>query len=492
MPHPHLTGRHAGVLLHVSSLPGPGPVGEIGPYAHAFLEWMRQAGLDTWQILPLHPVGGGYSPYGSPSAFAADPRLISLEALVSDGLLDPVALPYGQDRVDVDLVDVWKMPLLRQAAARIIAVDAAGFGAWAQPQAGWLDDWALYAALYRRHRDGWWAWPEGAATRRDLGALRAELGQEIEIERGLQYLFHRQWSGLRRHAQELGIRLMGDIPIFVSGDGCDTWADRGLFRLRSDGRPDPIAGVPPDYFSPTGQRWGNPVYDWGAHARDGYRWWRARIRRELELVDVLRLDHFRGFAANWIIPADEEDARRGRWAEGPGRALFDALAADLGALPLVAEDLGEITPDVEALRDGTGLPGMKVLQFAFGGDPGAASRHPFLPHNYGHANWVCYTGTHDNQTAVGWYRATDERTRHHLRVYTARDGSSPAWSLMREAWASVAGLAIAPMQDVLSLGDEARMNVPGVAAGNWQWRLRELPWYACEGVRRLSETYGRG
>lgn len=492
MPHPHLTGRHAGVLLHVSSLPGPGPVGEIGPYAHAFLEWMRQAGFDTWQILPIHPVGGGYSPYGSPSAFAADPRLISLEALVTDGLLDPVALPYGQERVDVDLVDVWKMPLLRQAAARVLTADPQGFSAWAEAQAGWLEDWALYAVLYRRHRDGWWAWPEPAAARTDLAALRADLRAEIDVERGLQYLFHRQWSGLRRHAQELGIRLMGDIPIFVSGDGCDTWADRGLFRLRPDGRPDPIAGVPPDYFSPTGQRWGNPVYAWEAHARDGYRWWRTRIRRELELVDILRLDHFRGFAANWIIPADEEDARRGRWSPGPGRALFDALAADLGALPLVAEDLGEITPDVEALRDGAGLPGMKVLQFAFGGDPGAAARHPFLPHNYGHPGWVCYTGTHDNETAAGWYRSTDERTRHHLRVYTARDGGSPAWALMREAWASVAGLAVAPMQDVLGLGNEARMNVPGVAAGNWLWRLRELPWYACEGARRLSETYGRG
>lgn len=493
MAHPHLTGRHAGVLLHISSLPGPGPVGEIGPYAHAFLEWMAQAGLDTWQILPLHPVGGSYSPYGSPSAFAADPHLISLEALVADGLLDPAPLPYGQAQVDVDLVHVWKMPLLRQAARRVVTTEdwRDGFVAWAQAESGWLDDWALYAVLHRHYQGGWWAWPESVARRADLDQIRAELKDAIDVERGLQYLFHRQWSQLRAHARERGIRLMGDIPIFVSGDGCDTWADRSLFRLREDGRPDPIAGVPPDYFSPTGQRWGNPVYDWGAHAQDNYGWWRARIRRELALVDVLRLDHFRGFAANWIIPAEEEDAREGQWAPGPGRALFDALAEELGALPLVAEDLGEITPDVEVLRDGAGLPGMKVLQFAFGGDPGRASRHPFLPHNYGHTNWVCYTGTHDNETAVGWYQNTDERTRHHLRTYTARDGHAPAWTLIREAWASVAGLAVAPMQDILALGNEARMNVPGVAEDNWLWRLRELPWYACEGVRRISETFGR-
>jgi len=446
---------------------------------------MAQAGLDTWQMLPLHPVGGGYSPYGSPSAFAADVRLISLEMLVEDGLLAAMPLPYGQDQADPDLIDAWKMPLLRQAAAQVIQQPECQ--AWITAQADWLDDWALYAVLARKYDDGWWGWPNDIAQRKNLAQQHLLHQQDVQIEAGLQYIFHQQWMRLRSHAKRLNIRLMGDIPIFVSGDGCDTWAHRSLFRLKADGRPDPVAGVPPDYFSPTGQRWGNPVYDWDAHQKADFTWWKARIRRELELVDIVRLDHFRGFAANWIIPAEEEDARRGRWVAGPGRALFDALQADLGALPLVAEDLGEITPDVEELRDGLGLPGMKVLQFAFGTD----FHHPFLPHNFGHTRWVVYTGTHDNETAVGWYNSTDERSRHLLRSYTGRDGQTPAWILLREAWASVAEMAIAPMQDFLALGNEARINTPGVAKGNWLWRLRDLPWYACDGIMRLSQTYGR-
>lgn len=436
-------------------------------------------------MLPLHPVGGGYSPYGSPSAFAADPRLISLEALVAEGLLEPVALPYGQGTVDPDLVDAWKIPLLRMAAAKI--ADSAECREWVEQQDSWLSDWSLYAVLYAVHEDGWWAWPRAAADRSGLSALRDLYRAEILVEEGLQYLFHRQWSALKDHARRRGIRLMGDIPIFVSGDGCDTWAHRSLFRLKADGRPDPIAGVPPDYFSPTGQRWGNPVYDWSAHEADQFAWWKARIRRELDLVDLVRLDHFRGFAANWIIPATEEDARKGTWSLGPGIKLFEALKAELGELPLIAEDLGEITPDVEKLREDLQLPGMKVLQFAFGTN----AQHPFLPHNYGHSRWVVYTGTHDNETAVGWYQSADERTRHQLRVYTARDGSAPAWSLLREAWASVAETSIAPMQDFLALGNEARMNTPGVAKGNWLWRLRDLPWYACDGILRMSLAYGR-
>lgn len=476
--------RHAGVILHPSSLPGPGPIGELGPFAEAFLEWMVQAGLDTWQILPLHPVGAGESPYGSPSAFAADPRLISIEALVKDGLLSPVAMPYGQDRLDVDLIDHWKLPLLRRAAARVAG--SADCRAWCAAQA-WLPDWSLYAVLARVYGDGWWSWPAGVADRTDLPRLVAEHAEEIRVEEGLQYLFHVQWSRVRSRAGDRGIRILGDIPIFVSGDGCDTWAHRGLFSLDARGRPDPVAGVPPDYFSPTGQRWGNPVYAWDAHRADNFQWWRSRLRRELDLVDLVRLDHFRGFCANWIIPAHETDARNGAWSPGPGRELFEALRADLGELPLVAEDLGEITPDVHALRDELGLPGMKVLQFAFGG----TGKHTFLPHNFGNHRWVVYTGTHDNETAVGWYQSTDERTRHRFRVYTGRDGSSPAWALMREAWASVADTAIAPMQDFIGADNDARLNTPGVAKGNWAWRLRDLPWHVCDGARLLGEAFGR-
>lgn len=479
--------RHAGVILHPSSLPGPGPVGEIGPYAHAFLEWMVQAGLDTWQMLPLHPVGGGASPYGSPSAFAADPRLISLETLISEGLLDPVPMPYGQDGVDNDAVEEWKMPLLRRAAARVANTPACR--AFAAEKQEWLGDWALYAVLARAHDDGWWVWSDALQKRdpAELARVRAEYAEPIAVEEGLQYLFHRQWSQLRAHARQRGVRMLGDIPIFVSGDGCDTWAHRELFVFGADNRPDPIAGVPPDYFSPTGQRWGNPVYDWARHQANDFSWWKARLRRELELVDLVRLDHFRGFCANWVIPASEQDARNGRWVTGPGRTLFDAIQKDLGGLPLIAEDLGEITPDVEQLRDDLKLPGMKILQFAFGG----RQDHPFLPCNFGHERWIVYTGTHDNETAVGWYRSTNERARHHFRVYCGRDGSNPAWALMREAWASPAGTAVAPMQDFLGLGNEARMNTPGVAKGNWTWRLRDLPWYLCEESRRLSAIFSR-
>jgi 4-alpha-glucanotransferase len=476
--------RHAGVILHPTSLPGPGPVGEIGPYAHAFLDWMQRAGLDTWQMLPLHPVGPGSSPYTSASAFAADPRLISIEQLVADGLLAPTSMPYGLDALDADLVDGWKTPLLREAAAK--AAGDVACRAWVRTQP-WLEDWALYDALARAQGGGWWDWPADARDRKGLAKLRKQHAADVAVAEGLQWLFHRQWTALRAAAAERGIRLLGDIPIFVSGDGCDTWANRALFRLGADGRPDPIAGVPPDYFSPTGQRWGNPTYDWPRHAADGFGWWIARVKREMDLVDLVRLDHFRGFAASWCIPAVEEDARTGRWEPGPGRALFDALRASLGRLPLVAEDLGEITPDVEALRDELALPGMKVLQFAFGTD----AAHPFLPHNYGHTRWFVYTGTHDNDTVAGWYAATDEATRHRARTYCGRDGSAPAWMLLREAWASVAETAVAPMQDFLGLGGDARLNTPGLAEGNWTWRLRDLPWQVCGMVRGLGETFGR-
>ncbi len=476
--------RHAGVILHPSSLPGPGPVGEIGPYADAFLEWMVQAGLDTWQILPLHPVGAGQSPYGSSSAFAADPRLISVETLVKEGLLAPVAMPYGHDRLDAELVDHWKLPLLRRAAARVAPTPECR--EWVAKQE-WLPDWAMYGVLARQHGDGWWSWPTEAANRRGLAEIRGSYGPELAVEEGLQYLFYRQWSRVRELARERGIRILGDIPIFVSGDGCDTWAHRDLFRLDSDGRPDPVAGVPPDYFSPTGQRWGNPVYAWEQHRKTKFAWWCSRVKRELDLVDLVRLDHFRGFCANWIIPAGEGDARRGEWAPGPGMELFKALKKSVGHLPLVAEDLGEITPDVHQLREDLGLPGMKVLQFAFGG----TAHHTFLPHNFGHHRWVAYTGTHDNETAEGWYQSTDERTRHRFRVYSGRDGSGPSWALMREAWASVADTAIAPMQDFIAADNDARLNTPGVAKGNWAWRLRDLPWHVCDGARLLGEAFGR-
>ncbi len=476
--------RHAGVLLHPSSLPGPGPIGELGSYAFAFVDWLAESGLDRWQVLPLHPVGAGQSPYASPSTFAGDPRLISIEELIRDGLVEPTSLPWGADAADPDLIRDWKMPLIRAAGARVAADPDCR--AWVERQGPWLRDWSLYAALAERHGGGWHEWP--LELRVPTAALRAEHAEAIRQEEGVQFLFDRQWQAVRERAHSRGIAIVGDLPLYVSGDGCDVWGDRRLFRVDADGRADPIAGVPPDYFSPTGQRWGNPTYDWKVHAAEGFAWWIRRLRRELELVDFVRIDHFRGLVAAWVIPADEPDARRGRWEPGPGRALFDALKAGLGSLPLIAEDLGEITPEVGQLRTGLGLPGMKVLQFAFGG----GADHPFLPHNFEGSDFVVYTGTHDNDTIAGWYLHTDDATRHRFRRYTGRDGSNVGWAMLREAWASIAQTAIAPMQDIIEVGSHARMNTPGVPDGNWLWRLRDLPWERSEVIRVLSQTYGRG
>lgn len=478
-----MASRHAGVLLHPSSLPGPGPVGELGPYADAFVDWLAQAGLDRWQVLPLHPVGPAWSPYASPSAFAGDPRLISVEALVGEGLLEPVALPWGTERVDHAVVEQWKLPLLRRAAARVAGT--AVCREWVARERHWLDDWTLYAAIAGSVGDGWTAFPPEART--PTPALRREWAEAIAVEEGLQFLFARQWERLRARCHDRGIRIVGDLPLFVSGDGCDVWTHRRLFRF-VDGVADPVAGVPPDYFSPSGQRWGNPTYDWPVHAEDGFRWWVARVRRELQLVDAVRIDHFRGLVANWAIAAAEQDARRGRWEPGPGIALFDALAEALGSLPLLAEDLGDITPDVIALRDELGLPGMKILQFAFGG----GADNPYLPHNHEHLS-VAYTGTHDNDTTMGWYTSLDAGTRARVDACLASTPGDMPGALIRAAYASAASLAVLPMQDLLGLGSEARMNRPGTPSGNWGWRFgwEQLDTGLADRCRRLAVLSGR-
>lgn len=477
--------RRGGVLLHPSSLPGPGPIGELGPYAHAFLDWMDQSGLRVWQVLPLHPVGPGHSPYASPSAFAGDWRLISVEELVRVGLIEPCALPWGTDRMDPEVVQGWKLPLVRLAGERVSPSPQCR--AWASRQP-WLADWALYKALREQTGAGWQSFGEDKPTAK----LRKAHAAAIAVEEGVQYLFATQWAALREDANARGIRILGDIPLFVSGDGVDVWCHRDLFQFTdsASGRvANPVAGVPPDYFSPSGQRWGNPTYAWDKHASAGFAWWVARVRRELELVDELRIDHFRGLVANWAIAADQADATQGEWTPGPGRALFDALSASIpGVLEhIVAEDLGDITPEVVALREGLGLPGMKILQFAFGTD----AHHAFLPHNYVGTNWVAYTGTHDNDTALGWYESAGDVVQDRFRVYTGRDASDVVWALLREVWASVARTAIAPMQDVQGLRSDARMNLPGQPNGSWLWRMRDLPWARCGMMRSLSEVYGR-
>lgn len=477
--------RRAGVLLHISSLPSNGPIGDLGPAARAFVRWLADSGLRSWQILPTNPVGPGRSPYASPSAFAGEPSLISVEDLVADGLLPAQSPPPARDRVDVDAIEAWKMPLLQQAAAALIKREPEALDAFTQQQP-WAADWALYAALAEHHGGGWWTWPKGLRRRHAATLDKARKTHHASIQRhlALQVLFERQWTRLRAECDAHGVELIGDVPIFVSGDGADTWANRALFLMDPDGVQSVRAGVPPDYFSPQGQLWGNPHYDWDAMAAQDYAWWKARLGRCLAQCHVVRVDHFRGFESAWAVPMDAETAMEGAWVPGPGKALFDAL----GPLPLIAEDLGIITPQVASLRDATGLPGMKVLQFAFGGEPD----HEFLPHNFASPNCVAYTGTHDNDTTLGWYRSAPPQVQHAFRVYVGRDGHDASWDLIRLAWGSIAERAIAPMQDLLSQGSEHRMNIPGQAQGNWGWRMDRwpAPWVGPR-IAELSAAYGR-
>ncbi|RME20193.1 MAG: 4-alpha-glucanotransferase, partial [Deltaproteobacteria bacterium] len=495
-----------GILLHPTSLPGPGPCGDLGPAARSFVDWLEAAGQTLWQVLPLVPPGAGLSPYDSPAGSALGTHLVSVDDLVADGLLTPADLagrPAGGPRVDRDALEGWHRPRVDRAARRLAADDPASIDEFAETHP-WVEEYALLCTLTEATgaRRGWRDLPAALRDRdpRALADARRRHRDGLRRHLAAQYLVHRQWQALRRHAHARGVSIIGDLPIFVSATGADTWAHRGLFLWGSGDPPcpDPVAGVPPDYFSPTGQRWGNPMYDWDAHRAQGFAWWTRRFRAILGLVDAVRVDHFRGFVAAWAIPADAPDARSGQWVPGPGRELFDAVARSVrtdpppgvdpdAPLPIIAEDLGIITPDVEALRDGLSLPGMKILQFAFGG----GADHPFLPHNWTHDRWVAYTGTHDNDTVRGWYDGTTESVRHHFRCYVARDGREPHWQLIRLLQSSTARWAITPLQDVLGLGSDARMNVPGSAEGNWSWRATELPEAAAWRLRDMVELYGR-
>ncbi len=488
--------RRAGILAHPTALPGPGPLGDLGEGAVAFLDWMVEVGVGLWQVLPLHPTGGGLSPYDSPSAFAGGTHLISPHRLVEAGLLEAreLVIPFHDgSRVSEAIVRDWQRPLVAEAARRLAEADPDALQRFAEAQP-WVQDWALYQALLQAH--GVTAWQDLPAplARRDgraMAAARKKHQAQVQTEIALQLLFWQQWGQLRSAAHSRGIRILGDVPIFVSGGSCDVWAGRERFKgIEENGRwhPDPIAGVPPDYFSPDGQLWGNPHYDWPAQAREGYAWWVARIRNLFSLVDEVRIDHFRGFVAAWEVARGAPDAKGGHWAAGPGKALFDQLRQELGPLPIFVEDLGEIGPEVHALRKDLGLPGMKILQFGFNGNP----HHPFLPHNYDDRRWVVYTGTHDNDTSLGWYRSTDDLTRHRFRVYVARSGEEPHWDLLRMAWSSVADTAVTQLQDLLGLGSEARFNTPGVATGNWAWRALHLPdVHASARLAELTATFGR-
>lgn len=490
--------RAAGVLLHPTCLPGPYGIGDLGPAAYQWVDALAEAKQTWWQILPLGPTGFGDSPYQCFSAFAGNPNLISPDLLARDGLLSSgdLARPwFPTDRVDFGPVIAYKGGLLRRAWARF--QDGAAptlrpeFEAFRARHTSWLPDFALFQALKEAHGGkAWLQWPEDIALRRPeaLADARRRLADVAVDHEFRQFLFFRQWGALRRHAADAGVRLIGDIPIFVAGDSADVWAHREYFQLDEHGMPRVVAGVPPDYFSATGQLWGNPLYDWDVLRRDGYSWWLDRLRGTLEQVDLIRLDHFRGFAAYWEIPAGMPTAETGRWVPGPGAEFLRAARDALSGLPLIAEDLGIITPDVEALRDEFGLPGMRILQFAFGG----AVENRFLPHNY-ERNAVVYTGTHDNDTTRGWYGGLTEPERHFLRTYIARDAHDIAWDLIRLASMSVADLAIVPLQDILDLGSLARMNLPGTPSGNWAWRFREGMFHPGVVARlgELTELYGR-
>jgi 4-alpha-glucanotransferase len=506
-----MSPRRSGVLLHPTSLPGRFGIGELGPEAYRFVDFLAGAGQRLWQVLPLGPTGYGDSPYQCFSAFAGNPLLISLEALVEDGWLEASDLEgppgFPPESVDYEAVAAFKLPLLDRAFGRFDtgagAADREAFEAFRRANASWLDDYALYMAVKEAHGGAHWKEWEPNIRRREPKAVarwrRQEAGAIRAREFG-QHVFFRQWQRLKDRCAERGVALMGDIPIFVSGDSADVWSHPRLFRLEADGRPSFVAGVPPDYFSATGQLWGNPLYDWDEMARTGYAWWIDRFRAALGVVDLVRLDHFRGFEAYWEIPAGEKTAVNGRWVKGPGAALFRALREALGDLPIVAENLGVITPEVEGLREQFGLPGMAVLQFAFGRDPDAAK---FQPHTYPR-NLVVYTGTHDNDTTVGWWTSTGEgdstrepeevREEHeHALAYLDTQGREIHWAFIRAALASVADTAIVPLQDVLGLGSEARMNLPGRAHGNWRWRFTAdaLNDAIRDRLKRLAELYGR-
>lgn len=496
--------RSSGILLHPTSLPGRWGIGDLGVAAYQFVDFLESAGQRLWQILPLGPTGYGNSPYQSLSSFAGNPLLISLDRLVEEKLLEPGDLPaeselpegiVSADRVDYNAVTDFKMPLLRRSFACFqhgaSPAHTVAFQEFCAANAVWLDDYALFVAIKEAY-DGasWDAWDQDIATRKPdaLERWRERLAEQAEVQKYFQYLFFSQWRELKAYANERDVRIIGDMPIFVAYDGADVWADPELFYLDDKGRPTVVAGVPPDYFSETGQLWGNPLYRWDRMAANGYAWWMRRIKSTLDMVDIVRLDHFRGFEAYWEVPAGEETAVNGRWVKGPGPALFKKLEQDLGELPIIAEDLGLITPEVETLRDAFNMPGMKVLQFAFGDN----ARNPYLPHNYT-SNYVVYTGTHDNDTTLGWFLSRGSDEQEAVQRYLGRDGSDICWDMIRLALSSVADMAVFPLQDVLRLGSEARMNIPGQAEGNWGWRYQAemLDPGLAQGLRLLTATYGR-
>jgi len=463
--------RSSGILLHPTSLPGRYGIGELGAESRRFVDFLAAAGQTLWQVLPLGPTGFGDSPYQCFSAWAGNPLLISLEWLVENKWLDATALAnapvFSETQVDFERLIPWKTAVLES-----VNPPRSGLEAFCEVNAHWLDDFALFMALKQHHQMmAWTHWEPGARDRdpKALAKWRDELVAPIATQKFLQFAFFEQWRELREYARERGVRIMGDLPIYVAHDSADVWVHRQFFHLDAQGNPTVVSGVPPDYFSQTGQLWGNPIYRWDVLANDGYRWWLDRFRAAFAMVDMIRLDHFRGFEAYWEVPASEPTAVNGQWVKGPGAALFRAAQSALGELPLVAENLGVITPEVEAIRHEFGYPGMSILQFGFGTDAQAPT---FRPHNYPR-EVVAYTGTHDNDTTVGWWQSRDVggSERVFTEKYLNTDGSEIHWTFIRALEASVADTVLIPLQDVLGLGTDARMNLPATLGGNWRWRF---------------------
>lgn len=492
--------RSAGILLHPTSLPGPDGIGDLGPEAYNWINFLSEAGCTLWEILPLGPTGYGDSPYQCFSAFAGNPNIVSPSFLMDTGLLkrsDFLDRPdFPADHVDFGPVIQWKLQLLDRAFTRFIQTANKSFRAvyedFCSRESYWLDDFALFMAIKEANNGvSWTNWekPLRMHEKKALDEFSAAHPQDVDKHKFRQFLFFRQWLDVKEYAVSKGIKIIGDAPIFVAYDSADVWANPELFYLDQDRKLTVVAGVPPDYFSPTGQLWGNPLYNWKKHEETGYAWWIKRLSALMKLVDVIRLDHFRGFAGYWEIPAGNPTAEIGRWVPGPGKPFFIAIQKALGDLPIIAEDLGEITPDVIDLRDTFSFPGMKILQFGFGSD----STDPFLPHNYPR-NCVAFTGTHDNDTVWGWYRnSSTEKERDFCRRYLARSGDDIAHDLIRAVWSSVADYAMFSMQDLLNLDSEARMNFPGKLGGNWQWRMQPnaiAPWMKAL-LREWNTLYSR-
>ncbi len=503
LPLPTLDERASGILLHFTSLPGPHGSGDLGPQAHGFAELLSASGQSWWQALPINPPGGGASPYQTLSVFAGSPALVALEPLAARGWLDAHTLAHAAPRGDAARVD-WDATLafrearLREAHRAFESTatheERADLAMFTAREAEWLEDYALFVALKAAHGGvAWFDFPAPLRRREPhaLTAARHTHARELAYQRFVQWCFDTQWRALRARCAALGVGLLGDVPIFVADDSADVWAHQPLFFLGEDGRPTVVAGVPPDYFSETGQRWGNALYRWDVLAARGYDWWIARLRDALRRFDAVRLDHFIGFHRYWEVPAAEPDARNGRFRPGPGRALFDAATRALGPLPLIAEDLGVLTDEVKKLRDDLALPGMRVLQFAFGVDAGSRE---YRPHAWPRRS-VAYTGTHDNDTTLGWLHDPqgDAAARALALRYLASDGRAVNWDMIRMALLSPADLAIVPMQDLLGLGSEARMNTPGTVTGNWAWRMRvsDVGGDVVDRLRGLVETYDR-